>query len=281
MAAAPSLVECDGLTWTVRPGSGDRIGPGPHEQDIWRLLRSFAEPGSVFIDAGAHVGHFALRMAGAFATVVAIEPNPDALRTLRANIRLNGIGNIDVRPLAVYETRTTVRLWDPFNMPAGACTRSLATGEPARPPADCKISALYNGGDGYGAFLGEVEAVPIDLIASGVNGPIGFIKIDIEGHEGKALAGAAATVREHRPALLIEMHDPMYGAHIKDEVARELARHGYTWREFSLYQRSKLTDSDMCPYIYAEPVGAGRAQEFLDFAEHVNKDAASRWVTTP
>ncbi|TMR92597.1 FkbM family methyltransferase [Nonomuraea basaltis] len=279
MFTAPSLTKCDGFTWALRPDSGDRVGPGPHEQDIWRLARSFAAPGLAFIDVGAHVGHYTLRMAEAFARVIAIEPNPAALQTLRLNLQLNDIGNVDVHPVAAHESRARLRLWDPFNVTAGPCTRTLTADEPATVPADCEISTLHSREDGFGAFLGDVDALPIDLIACRSKERVRLIKIDIEGHEGKALAGAAETIRHHQPAILIEMHDSMYGERIKDEVVEQLSRHDYVWCDFSLYQRSKMTQSDMCPYIYAEPVNTGRAQDFLDFAERANEGAASRWVT--
>ncbi|MFI7422735.1 FkbM family methyltransferase [Nonomuraea sp. NPDC049684] len=281
MSTTPSLSQRDGLTWAVRPASGDRVGPGPHEQDIWRLLQSFAEPGSAFLDVGAHVGHFALRMARAFAKVVAVEPNPVALGALHLNLQLNEIGNVDVQPVAAHDSGARLRLWDPYDVTAGPCTRTLAAGEPATIPADCITSALHHGEEGYGAFLGEADALPIDLILSRSRERIRLVKVDIEGHEAKALAGAAETIAHHQPALLIEMHDSMYGERIREEVIEQLTRHDYAWCDFSLYQRSKMTRSDMCPYIYAEPVSTRRMRDVLDFAVRANEGAASRWVTTP
>ncbi|GGT05765.1 FkbM family methyltransferase [Nonomuraea spiralis] len=281
MSTTPALLRRDGFTWALRPSSGDRAGPGPHEQDIWRLMRSFAAPGSAFLDVGAHVGHYALRMARDFTKVIAIEPNPVALHGLSLNLRLNDVGNVDVHPVAAHASRARLRLWDPYDVTAGPCTRTLAPGEPATVPADCDTSMLHSGQDGYGAFLGEVAALPIDDVAARSPERIGLVKMDVEGHEGKALAGAYETIARHRPALLIEMHDSMYGEGIRTEVIEQLTRHDYTWCDFSLYQRSKMTRSDMCPYIYAEPAGVGRLRDVLDFADRANEDAASRWVTTP
>jgi hypothetical protein len=38
-------------------------------------------------------------------------------------------------------------------------------------------------------------------------GPVGFIKMDVEGHEAAALAGAEALLRRDHPALLVEMEE--------------------------------------------------------------------------
>ncbi|MER6947421.1 FkbM family methyltransferase [Nonomuraea sp. NPDC000554] len=281
MPATTRLVESDGFRWTVRPDSGDRMGPGPHEQDIWRLLRSFGAADAVFVDVGAHVGHFAIRLAGSFSQVVAIEPNPAAVDVLHANLRLNGIGNVTIHPVAAHDAPARLRLWDPFNVMAGPCTRSLAPDEPAAPPIDCIPSTLFTADRRIGAFLAETDGVPIDTLMAGSKERVALMKVDVEGQEAKILAGAAATIRAHQPTLLIEMHDPMYGPHIRHEVVDQLSRHGYSWCEFSLYQRSKMTPSEMCPYIYAEPAHQNRADEFRRFADHVNKDAASRWITAP
>jgi hypothetical protein len=55
---------------------------------------------------------------------------------------------------------------------------------------------------------------------------VGFIKIDVEGHELAVLAGAEATVTRHKPTLLVECNDE----HQPDAVVRLgawLDGHGY------------------------------------------------------
>lgn len=50
----------------------------------------------------------------------------------------------------------------------------------------------------------DVQVKPLD--DSGITG-VDFIKIDVEGHEIEVLKGAAATIRESRPIVLIEVRD--------------------------------------------------------------------------
>lgn len=38
-------------------------------------------------------------------------------------------------------------------------------------------------------------------------GPVGLIKIDVEGHEGAVLRGAERTIETHRPAILVEAEE--------------------------------------------------------------------------
>lgn len=88
-----------GLRWVVRKDSDDRLGP---ERD--RVLDAIVTvpKGGVFLDVGAHVGHFALRASRRASTVVAFEPDDFRREGLEANLALNGIENVRVvaKPLA-------------------------------------------------------------------------------------------------------------------------------------------------------------------------------------
>ena len=270
-----TVKDSDGFAWALRWTGDDRIGPGPHEHGIHELLLSFAQPDSVFIDVGAHVGHYALRMARGFSKVIAIEPNAEAAVILRMNLRLNGLSNVEVHGRAAHCSEGRLRLWDPFGSLGGSCTRTLAQGEPAAVPDRCGVSTLYFGPDGLGKYLGEVEATTIDRLALPCAERVAFIKIDVEGHEGKALAGARETIRRHQPALLIEMHDSMYGRHVWDEVVDGLAAVGYAWCSIALPLRSTTMQSDECVYIYAEPNSLKRRDDFIRFAQNVGGRSTS------
>jgi hypothetical protein len=63
-----------------------------HEFSDLCFAAHYLAPGDYFIDAGANVGTWSLLAAlHAQASVLAIEPAPDTLRVLRANIALNGL----------------------------------------------------------------------------------------------------------------------------------------------------------------------------------------------
>ncbi|WP_421790768.1 FkbM family methyltransferase [Hyphobacterium sp.] len=48
--------------------------------------------------------------------------------------------------------------------------------------------------------------------------PVGFMKIDVEGHEREVLAGAAATIARDRPVMIIELEERHTGRRIEDEL---------------------------------------------------------------
>jgi hypothetical protein len=60
-----------------------------------------------------------------------------------------------------------------------------------------------------------VKCIPLDELMYGTETPgpvhVDFLKLDIEGHEPEALAGAARVLREDRPTLLIEWSKVLLG----------------------------------------------------------------------
>ena len=49
--------------------------------------------------------------------------------------------------------------------------------------------------------------VPMATLDSSYEGEVGFIKIDVEGHEQAVLDGAVQTIRRCRPRLLVEIDE--------------------------------------------------------------------------
>jgi FkbM family methyltransferase len=87
---------------------------GVWEPAISGFVRSRLTPGDLFIDVGANVGYYSLLAAkrvGPRGAVVAIEASPSIAGALRANIALNGFGNIEVIQRAVADRRKTVQVF--------------------------------------------------------------------------------------------------------------------------------------------------------------------------
>lgn len=222
-----SIQEAGGLRWEVRESTDDLIGPAEHEAPLESAMAALLPPDGVFLDVGAHVGHYALRFARRCRRVIAIEPNPLAASGLRRNVALNGIQNVDVVQEAVFDDVVRLRLWDPYGRPAGGATRTLRPAEPASPPHNVAADdpALVRGSKGLDA--GDVAARPLDGIDVGDR--LDLVKIDVEGAEAAVLRGARRTFARTQPALWIELHDHMYGQHIRDETVAELDAQGYLW----------------------------------------------------
>lgn len=199
------IIEAAGLRWAVGgPETDDGFGPGDHEAPLEPLIRELAGHGRVFLDVGAHVGHWALRLAGQASRVIAVEASPATAAVLRENIALNGLGNaVTVIEAAAWDSEAVLHLSDPVTSQVrGACTRTVP--------------------DGPGP---AVRAAPLDsLLDPGLD--ISLIKLDVEGADLHALRGMAGTLARCRPAMLIERHD-VYGCYTISEMHDLLAVLGY------------------------------------------------------
>ena len=67
---------------------------GIYDLAVSELLFRLIHPGDLVVDAGANIGYMSVLAATAGAHVIAFEPNPDLLPTLRQNLGTRG----DVRP---------------------------------------------------------------------------------------------------------------------------------------------------------------------------------------
>ena len=76
---------------------------------------------------------------------------------------------------------------------------------------------------------GRVAALPLDDWADGHGLPrLDLIKLDVEGAEVRVLRGAAATLRRHRPVLLVEYNPSCAAAYFgqpPEALFEELAKH--------------------------------------------------------
>lgn len=142
------------------------------------IFRSLLKPGMRVVDVGANVGYYALMIArgvGPDGSLLAIEPEPANLEELTRNVRLNGIENATILPLACGRADGTARL---------------------RPGMNGRIE--------LGA--GQGSEVTIRSLDSVLDRPVDLIKVDVEGFEGEVLAGAERILREQRPDLFVEVH---------------------------------------------------------------------------
>ncbi len=175
-----------GLGWMPARFSG----PPTAEENFWRGLDL---NGFTIYDVGAFEGLLTLFFARAAQQVICYEPNARNRGRLQANLRLNGLTNVTVRPFGLGETPVELQMvWDP-SMPGGASVETAVV-------------------DNLRSTVAEAQAQPVsittlDLDRAQQNLPApDLIKIDIEGWELQALLGARETIAASMPALYLEMH---------------------------------------------------------------------------
>ena len=231
----PKVREADGLLWLDRgDASDDWVAYSSHEAELMPVAEGLLPEGGVFLDVGAHVGHWALRLAGRASTVFAIEPNPGTASTLRRNCAINDISNVHVFEVAAWDEPTTLHLDDPNAKIEGGSTRTLLEG------------------DGV-----EVQGFRIDDLLYGQR-RVDLVKVDVEGADLHALRGMSGLLERTKPALLIECHD-IYGYYERSELEAVLTELGYGWEIAHTYQTRWMPDQNTdevrrADYLVCKPV---------------------------
>jgi FkbM family methyltransferase len=152
------------------------------------------------VDVGANNGDFCIALSAHSSKLVAIEADPRNFRSLTSNILINRAMNIIPVNVAAHDSESSVLL----------CGEGSAV-------------RVVDSGQGQ-----TVSGVPLDAIVEKLlPGTIGILKIDVQGHEEKVLAGMNRMLAGRRVLLLIiELHPGWNGISLS-RIESTLSRHGY------------------------------------------------------
>lgn len=179
---------------------------GLWDPPLTKLINETLEPGGVFVDVGAHSGYFTLLAAqqvGPLGRVIAIEPNPHILDELVENIGASGLTNVAVQRSACTDTdeERYLYIYDATNSSRSSLSSAnVASRDVALVHCTTLDSLLKNLG------LDRVD----------------LIKIDVEGAELSVLKGAAWTLQELKPSIVLELDADLLGGFdvgVEDVVA--------------------------------------------------------------
>lgn len=170
---------------------------GAWEKHILFFLEDYTAAAGVrdtaFVDVGANTGMYTLFMASRAKSVHAVEPFPPVLKLLHANVALNDFKNVTVHEVGLGDKAGSIPFFEPADANHGGGT------------------FREEGHDGKGQKRGaDLPVVTGDAILASA-GPIGSMKIDIEGFEEAALKGLRQTLEKHRPLVVVEVSTPPAG----------------------------------------------------------------------
>jgi FkbM family methyltransferase len=160
------------------------------ERKIYGAGARGVHPGDVVLDCGAHVGAFTREaLALGAGLVVAIEPMPQNIECMRRNLADEiAAGRVILFAKGVWDKDDVLTVQvDPDSSGGNTFVRS---------------EGLERGAD--------LPLTTIDEVVAELRLPrVDFIKMDIEGAEQKALAGASQTIQRYRPRLAVSTyHEP-------------------------------------------------------------------------
>jgi FkbM family methyltransferase len=182
--------------------------------DVWeygdpelRLLPVLCDPRRASLDIGANIGAYALHIRRFSRACYLFEPLPELARNLAAGFVLDR--KVKVHQVALSDASGIVTLRLPFR--DGDRATALSTIETAN--------------ELHGMEFMKIDVPRRRLDDMGIS-DVGFIKIDVEGHELSVLRGAEGLLRASKPTLLIEAEERHRRSAVKT-VSEFLKQFGY------------------------------------------------------
>jgi len=162
------------------------LGIDTFEPRMAKLFAALVEPTDVCLDVGANIGCTAILLAQLAKQVIAFEPTPRTFSWLLRNIETSGLSNVRCE--------------------------NHALGNVAGP-----ATVTYSGIDRGGAFVGDAgpgvgETAEIvvqrldDVFPRLEVDRVDFIKLDVEGFEGKVIDGGWGVISTQRPLVQMELN---------------------------------------------------------------------------
>jgi FkbM family methyltransferase len=175
------------------------------------LAEMLTKPTGLFIDAGANIGFYSLRLAAARPNleIIAFEPHPRLNGLLQANIKANGFSHITAEQIALSNREGIM----PFYLNKSDMSSSLERGFDSNHAGVVSVAVTS-----LDAYLAHRVGIPERFL----------LKVDVEGHEPAFFEGAEKTLRRHQPDIIAEAAQPY--PHRTIELLR---RCGYRFRQIT------------------------------------------------
>ena len=208
-----------------------------YEKEL-NVISKFSDKTKDALDVGVYRGVYSYKLAQYFKTIHSFEPNPLLYPYLEKNLSII-IDNIKLYNLALSDTNGVTELKLPLR------SKSIFKDN---------IEELFKLGaatihkkkelDNFNKI--QVHTKKLDDIS--FTNEIGFIKIDVEGHEKNVIMGGIETIKKNMPVLLIEIEE----RHTKTpaiETINYIKSFGY---EVYIYNNNELMNLSNCKNILDE-----------------------------
>lgn len=205
------LPQGEGAEWA------ERYLTGEYESEMVSAIGELAQQRGTLYDLGAHIGYYTcvwLKLGGE--RVEAFEPAPYNREILLATIEKNGFaGRVRVHEVALGDKEGDgVLLASKLDIGAASAAYLAEYGGAELPPG--VQSGPLPGTESVKVGVRRLD----DVVADGKLPAPNVVKLDIEGAEAGALAGAENMLEQHHPAIICELHSVEGTLFVTDRLAR-------------------------------------------------------------
>lgn len=175
----------DGYRWLIKR-KRDSDATRPYELTPISILKEIGGLNRLFVDVGANVGMYSVRMSGNYGKVIAVEPDPFNFEVLKENLRLNGADNVIPIQVACGENEGEGKL---------KCQQTdskIVSDEERDNVIPVKIEKLDD------VVFKNVSINDYDLVV---------VKVDVEGYEERVIRGAEKLIKSIGAVFVVEHHE--------------------------------------------------------------------------
>jgi FkbM family methyltransferase len=225
-----------------------------NESDL-TVIKHLITPGDTVIDIGANFGFYTVYLAdlvGSDGGVISCEPIPLTFSFLSHAVRQMKLHQVRLNNCAVSNLPGQAFMVVPsFDSGVQNYYQARLLGNDA--PADRAKRTV------------PVEVMTLDAILVAATARTSFIKIDVEGHELQVVMGGETSIRELKPALLIEVSsEPDDTASTAHELVHWLREAGYSpfWYDGRKLRRRVHGDASI-NYFFLTPAHVNQLTHFV------------------
>jgi FkbM family methyltransferase len=170
-----------------------------------RRLEEFVPKDRGAVDVGVWWGPWSWWLARHAVRVDSFEANEQLANTLQKVLP----ANVHLHQVALSDHKGDAKLWVPAG---GTGTEGRASIEP----------------DWSSTAGGSYQVVPTQRLDDFALEDVGFLKVDVEGHELAVLKGATELLTSQRPMIMIEIEERSHGDGYFDSIVEFLGDYSYT-----------------------------------------------------
>jgi FkbM family methyltransferase len=176
------------------------------EPNLHQIFDKYIHKDSIVVEGGCHIGTHSLKLSLLSNKLYCFEPMKQSYSLLKRNLSLNGCSNTFVYNNALSDVIGDSKFGWIYSNNLGASGLS-------NNPMGIPDNSLINEEDNY-----LIKTITIDSL----NLPnLNFMKLDVEGYEGRVINGSINTIKKYKPIITLECWIDHFGTVDKEKTVKK------------------------------------------------------------